>query len=257
MQTWLIVGAITLVSLLFIAMIVVQGQHRSAVKKKTELHHLSLLNKKLNSALKTLPVEYVKAELREFIYQSLFNNLRRMISLKPSNQAFLHNDLLQLEADYAAIKDKPDLRSAARPVIDINQSNLIRSHLKGLHQYVQTVYSNKKLSAAHAEKILQLIEATLIEVTLDFLIHQGEASFQKGHFREARNSYNKAREAIEKSKHREQFKTELLTCITKVKVIQTAWREYNNAQRQTESLADSLDEYNEEMDSWKKKADYD
>lgn len=201
--TLITVVGLAFLSFIVLGMLISQSNHRARKARNEQINQLQLQQRRLNNLLRSLPASYLSVELRDFIYQALQQNLRSQITLARTSKERLSSDLEQITAERARVRDNPPATETVR--LTAEQVSLYRGLLKSLYQFIRRNYETGRLNKDHAEKIINQVELKLIETAVDYFTLTGAELHAEQKYRQARNAYQKALDAIEGSIHSAPF----------------------------------------------------
>ncbi|MBU2862970.1 hypothetical protein QWZ13_10135 [Reinekea marina] len=255
--TIIAVGIIAVFSMIIIAMMVSQARHRALESKNNRARSLVLQKKRLNNLLRTLPGNYLSAELRDFLYQAIIQNLKTQLTISTYKTEELQLEIDELTTERQQVKSRPV--KAPSVLLTPDQTSIYRGLLKSLYQFVKGNYQTGRLNKAHAEKMLQQVEIKLDETAVEFFELSAKAFLKEKRYREAKNAYQKALSTIDESKHKDQFKQQQVVIQSSQNKLIEDWRESReeSSKQSTAKLADQMEHMVDDQDSWKKKQSYD
>lgn len=251
------IAAVIMVVVMLVAMMITQGRHRHQAAVREQLQNLNTQFRKLNNVLRSLPEGYLSAELRDFIYQALLQNLRAQVKLKPDQEKYLISDYEQLTTERAQAKLHPP--KATIPNLSPEEINLHRHTLKALFLFIKRNYETGHMDKAAAEKMLAQVEIKLVETAVRFFGSRGEQCLGNKNYQEACRAYQKGMDTITASRHASAFKQEEMALRNQLNSAKQQWQEYRTqlSSTQAEKLAEGMESMVEDQDSWKKKNVYD
>lgn len=256
--TTLTVLAVTMISAMILAMLIMQSRHRQLAAARDRLHALATQYRKLNNMLRTLPSSYLTPELKDFLYQALLQNLHAQLKLNSDQKALLQSDIDLLNAERTATRNKGSTALVPGPT-SADEASVHRQTLKSLHMFVQRNYDAGRLNAANAEKLIHQVEYKLTDTAVDFFRQRGQQTEKAKNYREARIAYQKALDAIHSSKQAALFKQEEISLRKRLDDVVSKWRalRVQQSQGQAAKLADGVGSLIDDQESWKKKNVYD
>ena len=251
------IATVVLIVVMLVAMMIAQGRHRHQAAVREQLQNLNTQYRKLNNVLRSLPEGYLSAELRDFIYQALLQNIRTQVRLKPDQEKYLVSDYEQLSAERAHAKQNPP--KTEMPSLAPEEINLHRHTLKALFLFIKRNYETGHMEKAAAEKMLRQVEIKLVETAVRFFSSRGEQCRQTKNFQEACRAFQKGIETISGSRHAGEFQQEAMAMRGQLDSAKEQWRDYRQemSSNQAEKLAEGMEKLAEDEDSWKKKNVYD
>ncbi|TCS41993.1 hypothetical protein [Reinekea marinisedimentorum] len=255
-NTLLTVIGLAILAFIILGMLISQSNHRARKARNEQINQLQLQQRRLNNLLRSLPASYLSVELRDFIYQALQQNLKSQITLARSSKEHLISDLEQVSAERLRVRDNPPAAETLKLTAD--QASLYRGLLKSLYQFIRRNYETGRLNKDHAEKIINQVELKLIETAVDYFTLIGGEFHAEQKYRQARNAYQKALDAIEGSIYSSRFKQQTVKLRNELNKLVDEWRENRDvvSKAASEKLAGGFESFVEEQDSWKKKQDY-
>lgn len=255
-MTFISVFGFALLAIALVGMLVSQSNHRARKARNEQIRQLILQQRRLNNLLRSLPPSYLSLELRDFIYQALQQNIKSQITLTKDKNDLLKDDYEQITAERERVKQNPPEATALRLTAD--QASIYRGLLKSLYQFIRRNYETGRLNKSHAEKIIKQVEIKLVETAVDFFELTAKEFYSEKKFRQARNSYQKALNAIDESVYEVQFKQRAVELRNTMNKMVSEWRESREevSKAASEKLAGGMESYVEEQDSWKKKQHY-
>lgn len=252
----LTVFGLAFLSLIILGMLISQSNHRARKARTEQIQQLQLQQRRLNNLLRSLPVSYLSVELRDFIYQALQQNIRSQITLSRERNDYLTSDLEEITAERERVRKNPPAGKVDK--LSPEKASLYRGLLKSLHQFIRRNYETGRLNKEHAEKIIAQVELKLIETAVEYFTLTAADLYAENKYRLARNSYQKALDAIEGSVYAAQFKQQTVKIRNELNKLVDEWRESREvvSKAASEKLAGGMESFVEEQDSWKKKQDY-
>ena len=246
------------IAFIILGMLISQSNHRARKARNEQITQLQLQQRRLNNLLRSLPASYLSIELRDFIYQALQQNIRAQMALSKTKKEILNSDLEQISAERARVRETPPPEQKTAK-LTAEQASLYRGLLKSLYQFIRRNYETGRLNKEHAEKIINQVELKLIETAVDYFMLMGHDFHTEQRYRQARNAYQKALDAIEGSIYSARFKQQTVKIRNELNKLVDEWRENRDTESQAASakLAGGMESFVEEQDSWKKKQTYD
>lgn len=255
-STLLTLFGVALLATVIIGMLISQSRHRALEARNNQLRMLTLQQRRLQNLIRTLPISYLSNELRDFLYQALLQNLNAQLGIGDAKNTLLKDDIERITAEREAVKQNPPQASQERHSAD--ETSIYRGLLKTVHQFITRNYETGRLKKEHAENMILQVEQKLVETAFNFFVTSGDDARQTKNYRQARNAYQKALDAIEKSTHADEFKQESMKIRANLNHVIDEWRSSReiNSQEAAEKLSDQMSEFVEDQDSWKKKQTY-
>lgn len=247
---------VILLATMIVGMLVSQSRQKDLEQRNHQIRMLGLQQRRLQNLIRTIPANYLSIELRDFLYQALLQNLKSQMDLVDNKNRLLSDDFERITAEREAVKQHPPKETKEKYSAD--QTSIYRGLLKSVHQFVVRNYETGRLKKDHAEKMIKQVELKLVETAMDFFSLMGNERQQSNDYRQARNAYQKALDAIEQSPHIDEFKQESMKIRASLNQVIEAWRisREQSSKLGTDKLADEMSEFVDDQDSWKKKQTY-
>jgi len=214
------------------SMLLVQTRHKRNMARVQKINALVAQNKKLQNILRTLPPQYMTKEMRDFIYQVIIQNFKQILKLKPENPRLVRNDIEQLTQEREKSRLTPKDIGPAQ-INSIESANMVRTTLKSLFATVKDAYAEKKIVGSDAERLIQQIEARMMNAAIQFYEAQISTYRTNNRFTEAASFARKMVDLLSKSKRKELYKEQIVraeSLLTELK----AQMESNNAEKREE-----------------------
>lgn len=240
---------------LVLAMVVVQSRHKALMEKRQKIQALTTSTKKLQNLLRSLPPQYLNKDVKAFLYQSIIQNLRATLALKPDNADYVQSDLEMY------VKEQQSERGRARKPMAIDtveQANIARASLKSLYEAVKESFEAKRILGTEAEKLIQQIEFNMLGAAIDLYNHKTTEAEKEKDFKNAIGNMQKLITALGKSKRKGHFKQEIIEAKARIKDLQEKWKQTNV--KAADDAADddsSMDQFLADQGSWQKSQNYD
>lgn len=250
-----IIGGVC-VAFVVIGLMVSHSRYRALAKKNDQIRSLTLQQRRMNNLLRTLPANYLSTDLRDFLYQAMLQNLKSQLALVKDKNDLLKSDYEQLKREHAMVKASPT-ETSAEP-LSSDQTSIYRGLLKTLYEFIKSNYESGRLKKDHAEKILTQVQLKLVETAVDYFTLTANQFYQQKNYRQSRNAYQKALEAINDSSLASQFNQESVKLRSQLDKITEEWRESRKSASEAAStkLAGEMESLVDDQESWKKKHDY-
>lgn len=250
-----VIGVAVLAAMI-IGMLVTQSRHKALEARNNQIRMLTLQQKRLNNLLRTLPASYLSAELRDFLYQAMLQNLKTHIDLVPDKNVLLKEDYQQLLQERENARVNPP--TPETDMLTADQASVYRGLLKSMYEFIKRNYETGRMKKEHAEKLLKQVQIKLVETAVDYFSMIAHDNRQQDNFRQARNAYQKALDAIAESPYETQFKQESMQLRAKLNQVVEDWRQSRETQSQaaSEKLAGQMENMVDDQESWKKKQSY-
>jgi len=247
---------IAILAIMIIGMLVSQSRHKALEARNNQIRMLTLQQRRLQNLLRSLPSNYLSIELRDFLYQALLQNLKSHIELVPDKNDLLKDDFNQLKEERERVKQNPPAPIGS--LLTADQASVYRGLLKSVYQFIRRNYETGRLKKDHAEKMLKQVEIKLIETAIDFFMLTGKEFRAVNKFRQTRNAFQKALDAIEESAYAGQFKQESVKIRNELNKVINDWRasREQTSHEASGKLADEMESLVDDQDSWKKKQTY-
>lgn len=254
--TILTVIGVALLAFVVVGMLISQSRHRALEAKNNQIRMLALQQRRLQNLIKTLPANYLSVELRDFLYQALIQNIQQHMALMKTGNELLNVELETTVKEREAARKNPP--SATSELISPEKASVYRGLLKSVYQFIRRNYETGRLTKEDAEKMISQVEVKMAETAIDFFLLTAREAKRNGHFRQARNAYQKSLDAIEDSAHAAQFKQEGFKIRSELNQLIDQWRDTREQKNTTasEKLAGEMETMVGDQESWKKKHDY-
>ena len=256
-STLFTITGIALLAMMIVGMLVTQSRHKALEAKNNQLRLLNLQQRRLQNLLRSLPTSYLSKELRDFLYQALLQNLKSHMSLAPEKSTMLKDDYERLSEERDRARDNPPAPS--KDLLSADQASVYRGLLKSLHEFIRRNYQTGRMKKEHAEKLIKQVEMKLVETAIDFFTFSAREFLSQDKFRQTRNAYQKALEAIDNSPYAAQFNQESVKIRAEMNKVVEEWRSSRDEQSRAsgDKLAGEIESLVEDQESWKKKHTYD
>lgn len=203
--TILVVGALILVGSMFF----VQARHKMNMKRVKQINELVAQNKKLQHILRTIPPQYLTKEMRDFVYQLIIQNFKQILKLKPENPNVVRSDIEQMQKDREKAAVTPKEIGPAE-INSVESANMVRSTLRSLFDSVKDAYAKKRIGGSDAERLIQQIEARMMNAAIQFYENQIGIYRRNSRYTEAVSFARKMQDLLAKSKRKDLYKEQIV-----------------------------------------------
>lgn len=236
----LVVGVVILIG----SMVFVQTRHKMNMARVQKINAFVAQNKKLQNILRTLPPQYMTKEMRDFIYQIIIQNFKQILNLKPENPNLVRNDIEQLTSEREKSRLNPKDVGPAQ-INSIESANMVRTTLKSLFTTVKEAYADKRIVGSDAERLIQQIEARMMNAAIQFYETQISLYRQNSRFTEAVSFARKMIELLSKSKRKELYKEQIIRAESVLQEVKAQMEANNSDKREQrkEKMENQLDRF--------------
>ena len=234
------VGVVILIG----SMLFVQTRHKMNMARVQKINALVAQNKKLQNILRTLPPQYMTKEMRDFIYQIIIQNFKQILNLKPENPKLVRSDIEQLTSEREKSRLNPKDVGPAQ-INSIESANMVRTTLKSLFTTVKEAYADKRIVGSDAERLIQQIEARMMNAAIQFYETQISLYRQNSRFTEAVSFARKMIELLSKSKRKELYKEQIIRAESVLQEVKAQMEANNSEKREQrkEKMENQLDRF--------------
>jgi len=234
------VGVVILIG----SMLFVQTRHKMNMARVQKINALVAQNKKLQNILRTLPPQYMTKEMRDFIYQIIIQNFKQILNLKPENPKLVRSDIEQLTSEREKSRLNPKDVGPAQ-INSIESANMVRTTLKSLFSTVKEAYADKRIVGSDAERLIQQIEARMMNAAIQFYETQISLYRQNSRFTEAVSFARKMIELLSKSKRKELYKEQIIRAESVLQEVKAQMEANNSEKREQrkEKMENQLDRF--------------
>lgn len=238
--TFILVG----IGLLVGSMLFVQARHKINMARVQKINALVAQNKKLQHILRTLPPQYMTKEMKDFIYQVIIQNYKQILIYKPENPEYVRSDIEQLRKEREKSQFAPKPKGPAQ-INSIESANMVRTTLKTLFDAVKEAYASKRIVGNDAERLIQQIEARMMNAAIQFYEAQINLFKKNNRLTEAAGYARKMLDLLSKSKRNELYKEQTIRAENLLSSIKSEMEANNSEKRaeRAEQMENSLDQF--------------
>ena len=248
----LLLIAIVGVSLLII--FVSQMREKARIERARRMTTLEDSFNMANRLLSELPGQYLTDELKLLLLKRMEDACNGLLALK-SDQP-VSKWLEGVRQTRQQIKDNNDKRPAVK-IDSPDKANYIKKLLQNLFAMIETMHKAGRIDGASAKKNLKHVLFLVHKTHADLFVFQARDHLKKNEIRKAIHAYHLASTEMGKSNDNPMAMKAVKSFRTRIKELEAQIADGNLEENGDSKLDKEWDNFLQEDESWKKKADYD
>lgn len=248
----LLLAAIVGVSLIII--VISQMREKARIERARRMTALEDTFNTANRLLSELPGQYLTDELKLLLLKRMEDaclGLERLNSDQPASRW-----LEGVRQTRQQVLDKQDSRPAVK-IDSPDKANYIKKLLQTLFSMIEAMHKAGRLDAAKAKKNLKHVLFLVHKTHADLFVFQARDHLKKNETRKAIHAYHLASTEMGKSQDNPLAMKAVKSFRTRIKELEAQIADGNVEQAGSSKLDKEWDNFLQEDESWKKKADYD
>ncbi|MGM0953287.1 MAG: hypothetical protein ACQEW7_09935 [Pseudomonadota bacterium] len=248
----LLLAAIVGVSLIII--FVSQMREKARIDRARRMTALEDSFNTANRLLSELPGQYLTDELKLLLLKRMEDACNGLATLK-SDQP-VSKWLESVRQTRQQIRDKNDNRPAVR-IDSPDKANYIKKLLQNLFNMIEAMHKGGRIDKASAKKNLKHVLFLVHKTHADLHVFQARDHLKKNEIRKAIHAYHLASTEMGKSSDNPLAMKAVKSFRTRIKELEAQIAAGNVEDNGSSKLDKEWDNFLQDDDSWKKKADYD
>lgn len=248
----LLLAAIVGVSLIII--FISQMREKARIERIRSMTALEDSFNTANRLLSELPGQYLTDELKLLLLKRMEDACKGLLALKSEQP--VSKWLESVRQTRQQIQDKNDHRPSVK-IDSPDKANYTKKLLQNLFNTIEAMHKAGRIDAANAKKNLKHVLFLVHKTHADLHVFQARDHLKKNEIRKAIHAYHMASTEMGKSSDNPLAMKAVKSFRTRIKELEAQIAEGNTEESGSSKLDKEWDNFLEDDESWKKKADYD